>query len=106
MVVAAAASWCTAGWQRGSMRDRGSSSGPTPQRPRWTGRLARLAKDGQCAGVLKKHRHDDVVPLRRDDRAHSGKQDEEVLCMVFKAPTATKPLLQNLNGLRYTQDGI
>ena len=52
------------------------------------------------------HRRDDVVPLRRDDGTHSGKLVEDVLCTVFKAPTATKPLLQNLNGLSYTQDGI
>ena len=83
-----------------------SSSSPTPQCPRWTGRPARLAKHGQRAGALKMHRRDDVVPLRRDDCAHSGKQVEDVLCTVFKALTAIKPLLQNLNGLSYTQDGI
>ena len=47
-----------------------------------------------------------VMPLRHGDRAHSGKQAEDVLCTVFKAPTVTKPLLQNLNGLSYTQDDI
>ena len=83
-----------------------SGGGPTPQRPRWTGRPARLAGHGQRAGTLKTHRRDDVVPLRRDDRAHSGEHAEDVLCTVFKAPTATKPLLQNLNSLSYTQDGI
>ena len=85
---------------------RASSSSPTPQQPRRTGRPTRLAKHGQRAGALKTHRRDDIVPLRRDDCAHSGKQVEDVLCTVFKAPTMTKPLLQNLNGLSYTQDGI
>ena len=83
-----------------------SSSGPTPQRPRRTEQPARLAEHGQRAGALKAHRRDDVVPLRRDDHTHSGKQAEDVLCMVFKAPTATKPLLQNRNSLSYTRDGI
>ena len=101
------------GWQCGSTRDKFNVMRPREQQqwphtaaPRWTGRPVRLAENGQRVGVLKTHRCDDIVPLRRDDRAHSGKQVEDVLCTVFKALTAIKPLLQNLNGLSYTQDGI
>ena len=45
-------------------------------------------------------------PLTRGDRAHAGEANRKRAMHDFKACTATKPLLLNINGLHYTQDGI